>query len=160
MVALILEQGRIGRQLAEWAVARMPHVGPGLAENCVAVGMASGPTTADTIWGVVLFHNFDPVHGLVEMSAASADPRWAQRRVLIDVLSVPFVQYGCRKIYVTIPSTNARALKFNEGIGFKREGVLRHHFKHKLHAVVCGMMRSDYDAMCARYHRRRMAVAA
>jgi len=160
MVALILEQGVIGRELARRAMAEIPHAAPEMLDHCVTVGMASGASANDKLWGVVLFHDFDRQHLTCQASTVSWNPRWAQKRVIIDVLAIPFLQYGCRKVYTLTPHTNERALKFNAGIGFKREATLRHHFANKLHCVICSMMRGEYDAMVRRYQSRKLQLAA
>jgi hypothetical protein len=45
-----------------------------------------------------------------------------------------------------IPSSNARAIEFNKGIGLKWEATLRHQFAKGVHAQIHGMMKSEYEA--------------
>jgi hypothetical protein len=153
MVALILEQGAVGREIARRALADMPHASPEIVDNCVAVGIASGNSAEDKLMGAVLYHSYDPGRGLIEVSAVIWNPRCVLRGALVDVYAIPFLQYGVRKMYTFTPHTNERALRFNRGLGFKQEAVLRHHFGPKLHGVVCSLMRGEYDAMCRRFKR-------
>lgn len=160
MVALILEQGEIGRELARRAVAEMPHALPTLVDECKTVGMASHAGHDGRLWGVVLFHGFDPARGIVEASTVSWNPRWATRRTIIDVLSIPFLTYGVRMVMTCTPHRNERALKFNAGIGFKRVATVPHYFAWGDHMVICQMTRGAYDKMVGRFRARAALRAA
>ena len=162
MVHLLLEQGEIRKRLAALALKEMPYAAPEMADNCVTVGLLSGNTPEDRLWGVALFHDFDPRRAVCEVSLVSWNPRWARKHAIIDVMAIPFLQYGCRKVYALTQPENEKANKWCAGIGFKREAVLRHHFAPKVHAVVYGMMRSEYDRMVQRYteRERREKMAA
>ena len=60
------------------------------------------------------------------------------------ILRYPFVQLAVNKCWTAIPHDNERAIRFNKGIGFKQEAVLRHQFGPKRHAAICSMMRGEY----------------
>ena len=138
-------------QLARWACDRIPWAD--YSPSMRAIGVATGPDASADLLAVCVYHSFIPTkmidgkpwYGLCEISMAAASPRWATRRTISNLLRIPFVQYNCRKVVTVIPSTNKRAIRFNEGIGLKPEGPLRHHFAKGVHAVICGMMRSEYD---------------
>ncbi len=49
-----------------------------------------------------------------------------------------------QKVWTATQHENKRALKFNRGVGFKEESVLRHHFGRGCHAVICRMFTEDY----------------
>ena len=55
-----------------------------------------------------------------------------------------FITAGANKLWTAMPHTRERAIRFNLGIGMKREAVLRHHFGPKAHAVICSMMRDEW----------------
>lgn len=141
-------------QLARWACDRIPWAtyDPGVMVR--AVGVADGDAADAALLAVCVYHNFIPSrplrgsnwYGICEVSFASASPRWASRRTISNLLRVPFVQYQCRKVVTIIPSTEKRARRFNEGIGLKLEGTLRHQFAKGVHACIHGMMRSEFDA--------------
>jgi len=119
--------------LAEWAAARMPHVagfGP-----CWAVGVVR----RDALAAVAVFHDYQPEGGTTQVSMAAETPRWASRPVVAAILGAAFsgrLGQPVRKVWSAMASGNARAIRFNLGIGFKREAVLRHHFAHGVHAVI------------------------
>lgn len=127
-------------KLAAWAAKHIPNVGDAGFGPCRTIGIASG----DRLYAVAVYHNYIPRYGVCELSFAAVTPRWATRETLRTVLGIPFDQYGCRKIYVTIEISNERALKCIQGFGFSKEATLRHHFGHKRHAVVLSMMAHEY----------------
>lgn len=138
-------------QLAQWACDRIPWLP--YSPTMRAVGVAEGTGPADALLAVCIFHGYvapqeiggKTWYGLCEISFAAASPRWATRRTIRNLLSVPFLQYNCRKVVTVIPSTNKRAIRFNEGIGLKPEGTLRHHFAKGVHACVHGMLKSEWE---------------
>jgi RimJ/RimL family protein N-acetyltransferase len=96
---------------------------------------------------VVVFHDWQADLGTVQLSAAADTPRWATRQVVGAILGAAFLgRLGApvRRVWTATPSTNERAIRFNQGMGFTKEAVLRHHYAHKVHATICGMMDSEY----------------
>lgn len=140
-------------QFARWACDRIPWAQ--YSPDMRAIGVADGAEPGSKLLAVCIYHNYvetrtidgKPWYGLCEISFAAASPRWASRRTISNLLRVPFNQYKCRKIVTVIPSTNKRAIRFNEGIGLKREGTLRHHYAKNVHASVHGMMASEYERL-------------
>jgi RimJ/RimL family protein N-acetyltransferase len=138
--------------LARWACERIPHLP--YSPTMRAVGVNEGPDMGDKLLAVCVYHGYlaplsvkdESWYGLCEISFAAASPKWATRRTINNLLSIPFLQYNCRKIVTVIPSRNTRAIEFNKGIGLKLEGTLRHHFAKNVHACVFGMMKSEYEA--------------
>jgi RimJ/RimL family protein N-acetyltransferase len=132
-------------KLAAWAANRIPVLPDGFGA-CRAIGVATGETEHDKMLAVIVYHGFSAGLGFCEVSIAADNPRWAQRGVIRALLSVPFDQFRCRKLYGTILSTNHRACKLISGLGFKKEAVLRHHFGKSQHAAVFGLMAHEYRA--------------
>lgn len=138
--------------LVEWAARRIPWMTPHAAMR--AVGVVDGPDLTCPLLAVCIYHNFTAPreidgktwYGTCEISMAAASPRWATRQTITNLLGLPFSQYNCRKVLTAIPSTNRRAIRFNEGIGLKPEGTLRHQFAKGVHACIHGIMRSEFEA--------------
>lgn len=138
--------------LARWACDRIPWTQ--YSPTMRAVGISAGGDAAAQLLGVCVYHNYigqqmvegKPWFGLCEISFAAQSAAWASRRTIYNLLRIPFVEYNCRKVVTVIPSTNKRAIRFNEGIGLKPEGTLRHHFAKGVHACIHGMMRSEFEA--------------
>src|SRR3954469_20422266 len=157
-MSVLLTDRKLSPELAHWAAMRTPHVGElGYGPNW-SVGVAlQGELVA-----VVVFHDFQPQHGTIQLSMASATPRWINRRIVGRILGLAFEQtWGLqrvqiRKVWVAIPSTAERTIKLNEALGLRREGTLRHQYAHGVHAVICSILASEYRA----YYGRRSAVAA
>ena len=127
--------------LREWAGSRIPHVGrdgfdPGA--QCAAV-IRDGALAA-----VVLFHDWQPGARTLQCSMAADTPLWASREALRGLLAYAFVTAGASKLWTAMPHTSERAIRFNVGIGMRREAVLRHHFGPKVHAVICSMLRDEW----------------
>lgn len=94
----------------------------------------------------IVFHDFRPEYGTIQISAAAENPRWALRGILKEVLSYPFNELGVRKIWTATPLKNERAIRFNKGIGFKQEAVLANQFGDD-HAVICRMFRKQFEQL-------------
>lgn len=129
-------------KIAVWVAERIPHVGPEGFGPAVAVGVVNEDET-HLLAGVV-FHDYQPSCGTVQLSCVAATPKWATRNVIRAILHIPFVQYGLFKVWTATPQDNKRALKFNRGIGFRQEATLRHQFGPKRHAIICSMTRPEY----------------
>lgn len=147
--------------LLEWAAKRIPWMQPHAAMQ--ALGVVEGPDLSHPLLAVCIYHGYIAptqipafVHdgervpalnwyGLCEISFAASSPKWATRRTISNLLRIPFLQYHCRKVTTVIPSTNKRAIRFNEGIGLKPEGTLRHHYAKGVHACIFGMLRTEFD---------------
>lgn len=91
----------------------------------------------------------DPHFGVYGASIASVWPGWVTRENMRRLISVPFLQFGARKLIVLISVHNERSRRLARGWGFKQEAQLRHHFSDGAHAQVWSMMRSEFDAKWA-----------
>jgi RimJ/RimL family protein N-acetyltransferase len=148
---LIFDQSE---RVAAWVVANIPHMaGWGDFGACKAIGVVDDHGQA--IAGAV-FHDYQPKYKTVQLSMAATSPRWATRGNIYWILRYPFEEIGINKVWTATSHLNERALRFNEGIGFKREAVLAHHFGHKQHAVICRMFRSDYARLVERLNHGKV----
>lgn len=124
--------------VAPWVAMRVPHVdrfGPCQA----AVVERNGETAA-----VVLFHDWNPSAQTMQLSMAADTPRWATRPVVAALFHYAFVTGGANKLWTAVPHDARRVIRFNEGIGLRREAVLRHQFGHKQHAVIFSMLANEW----------------
>lgn len=92
-----------------------------------SVDMTNGTIMAVTKGGAVcsavLFHNYDPEAGIVEISAASDDKRWLTRAVLLELFSYAFGDLGCQAVVARIErETLARIFT---AYGFERYDIPR-----------------------------------
>lgn len=138
--------------LLPWAAKRIPNVSSAADfGQAVALGIATGSTADDQLLAVVVYHVFQPDYRSCMISMASAHPRWCDRGTCRAILSVPFRQYGCNRVWTMIPHTAERIIRLNQRLGFKKEGTLREAFGPGIHGVVCGMLRREFER---RYERR------
>lgn len=63
--------------------------------ECVALGVAN--RKMEIIAGLV-FHNWEPEAGIIEVSGAATDPRWMTRRVMNVALGYAFDDAGCQMV--------------------------------------------------------------
>lgn len=127
-------------EVAAWVAARIPHMAGGAFGPCAAIGVVVGN---EMVAGVV-FHEFQPAHGTMMLSMAATSPRWATRGHVRGLLAYPFQQIGVHKLWTLTEAQNQRALRFNKGVGFRQEAVLRDQFGPKRHAVVCSMLAREW----------------
>lgn len=130
-----------------WVVSRIPHV-----EDVRTLGpfAAIGVADDEKLMAGCVFHNYAPAYGNCEISFAADTARWATRGTIRALLSVPFQQYGCRRVSLVTPHDNERAQRFIRGIGFVREGCARDFFAPKRHAVLFGLLRREFDRLFTR----------
>lgn len=139
--------------IAAWVASRIPHMHGGDFGPCSAVGVL---TDKEELLAGVVFHDWQPSYRTIQLSMAAESPRWARRGIIRGLLSYPFAQLDARKVWTATPHTNERALRFNKGIGFKREAVLARHFGAE-HAVICRMFKHEYERRFLRNERHGQA---
>lgn len=75
--------------------------------------------------------------------ASDGTGRWMNKELLLTAFAYPFVQMNYKRITGLVPADNARALAFNENIGFAREGLHRMAADGGGDIVSMGMLRSE-----------------
>lgn len=132
--------------LERWAASQLPHVGARGFGPCQAVGVVKGSGASDArLLAVVVFHDWQPAARTVQISCASTSPMWAHPQTIRELLSIPFGKdYDCFKVWVAIPHTNERSIRFNRGMGMREEARIRHQFGQGTHAVIMGMTRPEW----------------
>ena len=109
-------------RLLDWCAAHIPCSAANWhREGAVAIGVAQG----DEIIAVMVAHGYEEAYKSVQISMAATRPSWARRSTIQALLNYPFSQLKVDRLTTLISSENTRALRFNEGIGFVREGVMK-----------------------------------
>lgn len=129
------------REVTHWVHSRIPYAPHMETDKCRAIGVVSG----DNLVAGVVFNEYQHEYGTIAVSVAAETPRWAAKGVIRGILAYPFEQLNVNKVWSAMLHTNERAIRFNKGIGFRQEAVLRDHFGVGKHAVVTRMMRRDYQ---------------
>ena len=65
----------------------------GFEENARAIGVID---SKGRLIGGIVYHNFNPEHGVIEMSGASLSKRWLNKRVIKTIFSYPFDVAKCQ----------------------------------------------------------------
>ena len=130
-------------RLLDWIAARIPQVGPdhGWGGKARAIGVV---VAGEIVAGMACM-DWDQRHGNIEIAMAADSARWASRDTIRRLLAWPFDQLGCRRLTTIIAADNDRALRLNEGLGFKREGLMRHGFGER-DAVILGLLKEELPA--------------
>ena len=91
-------------RVADWVAARIPNCERGF-DACKAMGIARGKRV---VAGLV-FHNWEPEHGIIEISAAADDRRWMTRKVMAEAFGYAFGHVGCQMVIVRTDPQNKPA---------------------------------------------------
>lgn len=127
--------------LVRWCAERIPHVAGGDFGPAQAIGVVRHHRMA----AVVVFHEWQPAFGTLQLSMAAETPSWASTAVLRGLFAHAFITQGANKLWTATPHDAERVLKFNRGVGMKAEATLRHHFGAKRHAVICSMLKAEWQ---------------
>lgn len=91
-------------------LTQRPHTfGP-----CGSLGIKRGDKTL----GVVVFHNWIPEHGIMEITAAADNAAWLCKRSIREIMTICFVQHKCQQIVSRMAVNNERAIKIYDFLGF------------------------------------------
>lgn len=126
------------QSMVRWAEERMP-------DGIISFGNATtiGVIGADNkVMAVAVYMNYRKTD--IEMAFAADNPRWATPSNIRGMLFYPFFQLGCRRVTTFTRHDNKRAIRLNEGLGFKLEGRLREAANNGEDMVIYGLTKSDY----------------
>lgn len=113
MAEIVYDAERIG----PWVCARAG--GSWIKDRGTAIGLERD---GQLIAGV-LYEDFNGANVVMHV-AAETGGRWLTRGYLYRCFHYPFVQLGCKRVTGIVPSSNKRALRFDEHLGFKIEARL------------------------------------
>jgi RimJ/RimL family protein N-acetyltransferase len=95
--------------------------------GCTAIGVADG----GRLVGGFVFHNYNPVAGVMEVSFAGTHGRWLTRPVLYAAFSYVFDQLGCQLAVSRSPAGLKTALRIASAYGFEQVRVPRLFGRHE-----------------------------
>lgn len=101
--------------------------------------------------GVVVYDSIGPADCSMHV-ASDGSARWLTREFLFHVFAYPFIQLGLRRVTAMVPSKNTRAIRFDEKLGFVREGYHPHGMPDD-DLVSLGMLR-EHCRYIPKEHRR------
>ena len=78
-----------------------------------------------TLIAAVVFNNYHPESGVIEMHAAASTPRWLTRRVLWEMFNYVFNRMGCQMAVLRVSERNNRLLRILTAYGFEHTVIPR-----------------------------------
>lgn len=103
-----------------WVASRILGEGDVFDQHLATLGVVD---KNDNIIAGMVYHH--PRGNSIEESFAAQSPRWAHPDVIGTLLAIAFEVLGFKRINSLIELNNERSIRITEGIGFKREGLLR-----------------------------------
>lgn len=82
-------------------------------DACTAMGVLRG----DKLVAGLVFHNWEPDHGVIEVSAAAVDRRWLTRKVASTALRYAFEECACQMVVARYSERNTPARKIWVALG-------------------------------------------
>lgn len=98
----------------DWVASELNQ--SGFAGNFIT---AFGNFSGNKLIGGVVFHNYYPNEGVVEMSAASIDPLWLSRKMIRSMFNYAFGVLGCQMVVLRVSENNSQMLNISNRFGFK-----------------------------------------
>lgn len=136
--------------VAHWVACHIDGLAPYVGQ--FPYGQVFGAATAigvvdktGQLVGGVVYHNWNPIAGNIELSFAATSPKWLTRDIVRALLRYAYGQLGCQRVTAITPRRGTRARRFLDQFGFKREGCIRRGFGTD-HAIVSGLLREEWDA--------------
>lgn len=107
-------------------------------QNDVAIGLAED---GELIAGVV--YNMFTGPSISMHVAAMPGRRWMTKDFLWRAFAYPFIQLGCQRVTGLVREDNLDAQRFDEHLGFVREGLLRSACEDGQNMILYGMLRKE-----------------
>ena len=119
-------------------------VGKGLNEkqDWVGYNITLGFKRDGYIIGGVVFHDIRPTID-VWLTIYCIDKRWCNRRILRAIFDIAFDFLKCRRISVRVDALNIKSQKLVEGLGFRKEGVLRMFEENGNDGIIYSMLKNE-----------------
>ena len=121
----------------------VPWVGQRIDEDhfgkdCIALGLEED---GELIAGVVF--NWYTGPSISMHVAAEPGRRWLNRDFLFRCFAYPFLQLNCNRVTGLVRVDNLDAQRFDEHLGFVREGVIRQGAEDKTDFILYGMLKDE-----------------
>ena len=120
----------------DWAKQFIPHV-----ESWGEWYQAIGLEREGALQAVVIY-NFYSQADIAMHIAAVPGAKWMSKGFLQAAFRYPFVQLGTRRVTGYVPAKNLVAQRFDEHLGFRREGLMRDALVDD-DVIVYGMLKSE-----------------
>lgn len=85
----------------------------------------------------IVFHNWNPQTGVMEVSAAATSPKWATRGVLKEAFGYIFERSGCQMAVARTAESNARVRRLWKAFGAVEYIIPRMRGRDASEAILC-----------------------
>lgn len=91
------------------------------------MGVFDGPD----LMACILYNNWQPEAGVIEMHGATTSARWLTRPVLAEMFAYPFEQLGCQTVVMRVSANDRRLARILKAYGFHRHLIPRLRGRHE-----------------------------
>jgi RimJ/RimL family protein N-acetyltransferase len=120
----------------------IPWVGKRIDEDDFGSATSIGLTENGVLIAGVVFNLYNGPSVCIHV-AAEPGKRWMTRDFLFRTFAYPFIQLKCNRITGLVRVDNLEAQKFDEHLGFKKEGLLRKAATDGTDMILYGMLREE-----------------
>jgi RimJ/RimL family protein N-acetyltransferase len=138
----------------------MQFVAAQTGEDCYRDYTAIGlELDGELIAGVVYTLHTGPRGAVMMHVASDGSRRWMTHAYLAACFRYPFVQLGCRRVTGLVRADNAAAQRFDEHLGFRREGLIRQGCNDGCDLILYGMLESECRFLEGKHHAALLRAA-
>lgn len=121
MIRCAIARGPEIRLLSRW-VADIIWPGKGRDfGNCQALAILDD----DKLIAGMVWHNWEPDAGVIEISGAGISKRWLTRQTLRVMFAIPFEEWGCQAVVMRVSDHDAPLHRMLKAYGFERYTIPR-----------------------------------
>ncbi|HDR9497591.1 TPA: N-acetyltransferase [Burkholderia cepacia] len=124
--------------------------------DCTAIGLEHD---GELVAGVVYQLYTGPGGSMLMHVASDGTRAWLSRAYLAACFRYPFVQMECRRVTGLVRADNAAAQRFDEHLGFRREGLLRQGCTDGTDMILYGMLASECRYLEGKHHAALLRVS-
>lgn len=106
----------------------------------------------------VIYHNWRPVDGDVQVIIAADDARWCLPKTMRALFAYAFETLDCVRMTAVIAKNNKRCRRLTAGLGFKYEGYARRAIGRKHDALIYGILREECRFLTSNAAPRKVAA--
>lgn len=114
MISLCVADSKV----TEWVAERI-----GFEKDAFGLNYTIAILDNTKLIGGVVYNNY--VGHDISMTIATTSPKWANKRIVRNLLAIPFVEFGVMRISALTDAENIKARSMLERLGFVQEGIMR-----------------------------------
>lgn len=121
MITWAVTKGRETDLLSRW-VAELIWPGKGRDfGNCQGLAVIE----AGTLIAGMIYHNYEPDAGIVEISGGGTSKRWLTKETLRVMFQIPFKDWGCQAVVMRVADHDEALHRMLGQVGFERYRIPR-----------------------------------